>query len=253
MLYEAETVRRAFEMFQVLTSTGKAGKAHYHLYLADDAIRGLINEFVKSVDCDLVTVGQELLLIPTVGDSPFHVSNEYLRKTYLKSGASNADLYLLYFTTLVLFGEFYNSYLSQEPTRDFIQISDWVVAVQQRIATLKEHDKEDLKSLSVEFSYNWQMIIDKWDSMDDLKEQAKKQSGNTISRLSFLDTVQRFLVDQELVQEIGNNEITLTEKTKTIIQRYFMDLDYNRGILEFLYRTEAGKKEGACDADNLEN
>lgn len=253
MLYEAETVRRAFDMFQMLSRTGKAGKTHYHLYLADDAIRGLINEFVKSVGCDLVTVGQELLLIPTVGDSPFHVSNEHLRKTYLKSGATNADLYLLYFTTLVLFGEFYNSYLSREPTRDFIQISDWAVAVQQRMETLKEHDVEELKSYSAEFSYNWQMIIEKWDSMDDLKEQAKKQTGNTISRLSFLDTVRRFLVDQELAQDIGNNEITLTEKSKTIIQRYFMDLDYNRGILEFLYRMEGEKKEDTNDASHLED
>ncbi|MDV6378728.1 DUF6063 family protein [Sporosarcina sp. GW1-11] len=253
MLYESETVRQAFNMFQILSRTGKAGKTHYHLYLANDDIRGLIDEFVKSVGCDLVTVGQELLLIPTVSDSPFHVSNEYLRKTYLRSGATNADLYLLYFTTLVLFGEFYNSYLSQEPTRDFIQINDWVVAVQQRMETLKEHDLEDLKSLSAEFSYNWQMIIEKWDSMDDLKEQAKRQTGNTISRLSFLDTVRRFLVDQELVQDIGNNEITLTEKAKTIIQRYFMDLDYNRGILEFLYRMEAEKKEDLDDANNFED
>ena len=253
MLYEAETVRKTFELFQILSSTGRAGKTHYHLYLADDKVRGLINEFVKNVGCDLVTVGQELLLIPTVGDSPFHVSNEYLRKTYLKSGATNGDLYLLYFTTLVLFGEFYNSYLSQEPTRDFIQNSDWAIAVQQRIETLKEHDIEELKSFSVEFSYNWQMIIEKWDSMDDLKEQAKRQTGNTISRLSFLDTVRRFLVDQELVQDIGNNEITLTEKAKTIIQRYFMDLDYNRGILEFLYHMEAEQKEELNDANHLED
>ena len=253
MLYEAETVRRAFDIFQLLTRTGKAERPHYHLYLADDTIRGLINEFVKGVDCDLVTVGQELLLIPTVGDSPFHVSNEYLRKTYLKSGATNADLYLLYFTTIVLFGEFYNSYLSQEPTREFIQLSDWVVAVQQRIGTLKEHDIGDLKSFSSEFSYNWPMIIEKWDSMDDLKEQAKRQTGNTISRLSFLDTVRRFLIDQELVQDIGNNEITITEKAKTIIQRYFMDLDFNRGILEFLYRMEAVKKEDTIDASHLED
>ena len=253
MLYETETVRRAFEIFQLLSRSGKAEKSHYHLYLADDAIRGLINEFVETVGCDLVTVGQELLLIPTVGDSPFHVSNEYLRKTYLKGGSTNADLYLMYFTTLVLFGEFYNSYLSQEPTRDFIPSNEWVNAVQQRIDTLKEHDMEELKSLSVEFSYNWPMIIDKWDSMDDLKEQAKRQAGNTISRISFLDTTRRFLVDQELIEDIGNYEVALTEKAKMIIQRYFMDLDYNRGILDFLYRMEAEKKEETRDASHLEN
>lgn len=253
MLYEAETVRQAFAIFQLLTRDGKAGKADYHTYLADDAIRGLLNEFAESVNCNLITVGQELIMIPTVGDSPFHVNNEYLRRTYLKAGATNADLYLMYFTSLLLFGEFYNSYLSKEPTRDFLPIEDWVTAVQQRIDSLKEHEPEELKAYATEFSYNWPIIIEKWESMDDLREQAKRQTGNTISRLSFLDTVRRFLIDQQLIEDIGNHEMTLTEKAKTIVQRYFMDLDYNRGILDFLYRMEESRKEDSDDAGNLEN
>ncbi len=95
-----------------------------------------------------------------------------------------------------------------------------------------------LKQLEKEFSYNWGLIIEKWEDMDDIKETAKKQSGNTISRFSFMDTVKRFLVDQDLIQEIGNDEITLTEKAKTIIQRYFMEVEYNKGIFEFIYGFE---------------
>ena len=78
--------------------------------------------------------------------------------------------------------------------------------------------------------------------MDDVKETAKKQSGNTISRLSFIDTVKRFLVDQELIKEIGNDEITITEKAKTIVQRFFMEIEYNKGVLEFIYGFERGKE-----------
>ena len=74
--------------------------------------------------------------------------------------------------------------------------------------------------------------------MDDIKETAKRQTGNTISRMSFLDTVKRFLIDQELVQDIGNNEITLTEKAMTIIQRFFMEVEFNKGIFEFIYAFE---------------
>ncbi|MBB4822942.1 hypothetical protein HNO89_000160 [Sporosarcina luteola] len=253
MLYEAETVRSAFSIFRLLTQDGKAGREHYHIYLADDAVRGLLDEFVRSVDCDLITVGQELILIPTTGDSPFHVSNEYMRKTYLKTGATNADLYLLYFASLVLFGEFYNSYLSKEPTRDFLPMNEWVQAVQERINALKEHNPEDLKEAAAEFSYNWPMLIEKWEQMDDLKEQAKRQSGNTISRLSFLDTVRRFLEDQKLIMDIGNFEMELTEKAKTIVQRYFMDLEYNRGILHFLYQMEMKREEEHMNAGHIEN
>ena len=89
-----------------------------------------------------------------------------------------------------------------------------------------------------EFSYNWSTIIEKWEDMDDIKETAKRQTGNTISRMSFLDTVKRFLIDQELVQDIGNNEIMLTEKAMTIIQRFFMEVEFNKGIFEFIYAFE---------------
>ncbi|MFD1206273.1 DUF6063 family protein [Sporosarcina contaminans] len=253
MLYEAATVQSAFSIFRLLTRDGKAGTEHYHTYLTDDDVRGLLDEFIRTVDCDLITVGQELLMIPTTGDSPFHVSNEYLRKTYLKTQATNADLYLLYFSTIVLLGEFYNSYTSKEPTKDFLPMAEWVQAVQQRIDALNEHSEEDLAELASEFSYNWPMIIEKWNQMDDLQEQAKRQSGNTVSRLSFLDTVRRFLVDQQLIADIGNYEVELTEKAKTVVQRYFMDSEFNRGILDFLYRFENDGEEVNSNAGNLED
>jgi len=78
--------------------------------------------------------------------------------------------------------------------------------------------------------------------MVDVKETAKKQAGNTISRLSFIDTVKKFLLDQDLIQEIGNDEITITEKAKTIVQRFFMEIEYNKGIFEFIYGFERGKE-----------
>ena len=62
----------------------------------------------------------------------------------------------------------------------------------------------------------------------------------------------RFLIEQEISEEIGNQELTLTEKAKTIVQRYFMELEYNRGILEFLYQFEI-KEEGDVNAIYLEN
>ena len=72
--------------------------------------------------------------------------------------------------------------------------------------------------------------------MDDIKESAKKQTGNTISRLSFVDTTTRFLLDQGLLKEIGPDEFTITEKTKTIVESYFMEVEYNKGIFAFLYQ-----------------
>ena len=80
-------------------------------------------------------------------------------------------------------------------------------------------------------------MVDKWDALDDIKENVQ-QTARTASRMSFMNIVKRFLLDQELIEEIGNDEIQLTEKAKAIIQRYYMEMEYNREILEFIYSLE---------------
>jgi hypothetical protein len=238
MNYSEQTVIRAFQIYAKLARDGVASKETVQQYRSDDEIRGLLDAFSREVDCVVVGTSEQLFLVPETKLSPFHVSNDWIKRNYLRSGATNGDIYLLYFSTIILFGSFYDSYQSQEPTRQFLRIDEWVRFIGERIEQLKMHDEEKLKQLEKEFSYNWSLIIEKWEDMDDIKETAKKQSGNTISRLSFIDTVKRFLVDQELIQEIGNDEITLTEKAKTIIQRYFMEVEYNKGIFEFIYGFE---------------
>lgn len=253
MHYDETTVMKAFELYTILSRDGMAGKEYLQVYIADDGVRGLVDQFARNVDCVSLIAGDYLYMIPETKLSPYHVNNEYLKRTYLKGNATNGDLYLLYFVTIVLLGEFYDSYHSKEPTRDFLRLDDWVESVNKRIETLKEHSNEELKEYESELSYNWTMIVEKWEAMDDLKETAKKQSGNTISRLSFLDTAKRFLLDQEIVEEIGNQELILSEKAKTIVQRYFMELEYNRGILEFLYQFEKNDEGGEKNAIHFED
>lgn len=238
MHHHEDKVLDAFDLYTKLARDGKAGIDAVNLYKADDEVRGLADRFAAHVDCVLILAGDELLMIPETRLSPFHVNNDYIKRNYLKSGATNGDIYLLYFATIVLFGSFYDSYQTQEPTRSFLKLDEWVRAVQERISVLREHDEETIRSYEKEFSYNWSLIIEKWDAMNDIKETAKKQTGNTISRLSFIHTVRNFMKDQELVEDIGNDEVMLTEKAKAIVQRYFMEVEYNKGILEFLYQWE---------------
>jgi hypothetical protein len=238
MNYSESKVMQAFELYTLLARDGQAGIESLSLYLADDSIRGLVDSFAHHVDCVVLLAGEKIYMLPKTKLSPFHVNNDYIKRTYLKSGSTNADIYLLYFATIVLFGAFYDSYQTLEPTRDFIGIDDWARIVNERINILMEHEDEKLIEREKEFSYNWKQIIEKWEDMNDIKETAKKQSGNTISRLSFMDTAKRFLMDQGLIEEIGNNEVILSEKAKTIVQRFFMDVEYNKGILEFIYQWE---------------
>ena len=248
---ENGTVMRAFRIYTLLARDSMVGKEWLQEYMADDLVRGLVDQFAREVDCVTVIAGEQLYMIPETRLSPFHINNDTLKRTYLRANAVNADLYLMYVSIIVLIGAFYDSYQTMEPTRSFIGLDDWTALVNERIELLKTHPEEELREMEKEFSYNWTSLIEKWSAMDDIKETASRQSGNTISRVSFMDTVRKFLVAQELVSDIGNQEIALTEKTKVIVQRYFMELEYNRGILEFLYQFDASVEEVNSHAGHI--
>lgn len=238
MRYNQEDIFKAFSIFTELAQKGVAGGDFVKSYKVEEAVRALTDHFVSMNDADCIVVGQELYLIPKSKLSPFHISNEQLKKMHLPSKATNVDLYLLYFCTIVFIGCFYNSYTTKEPTLDFLTIDRWLLEVNKRMDSLKEHDEETLKEKEKEYSYRWTALMEKWDALDDVKETASRQAGNTISRLSFLDTVRRFLEHYELIEQIGDGEYALTEKTKVIVGRYFMEQEFNRGIMEFLYSFE---------------
>lgn len=237
-MHDEQTILSAFTVYSQLTKNGVVENEFFELYTTNEEIRRLIEQFVREVDCTTVVAGQQLFLVPLTRHSSFHYSNETMKRKYLKSNATNADLYTMYFATIVFYGAFYNSYSTTEATIDFLSVEDWVRSINQRIAFLKEHDLETLAALEKEHSYNWQAIVQKWDGLDDLKETAKRQVGNTQSRLSFIDSVARFLISEGQAKWIGEGELALTEKAKIIIQSYFMEYEYNRGILDFLYANE---------------
>lgn len=243
MRYNQEDVLKAFSIFMELAQKGVAGADFAKTYKVEEAVRALTDHFVSMNDADCILVGQELYLIPKTKLSPFHISNEQLKKLHLPSRATNVDLYLLYFCTIVLIGCFYNSYTTKEPTLDFITIDRWLQEVNKRMNSLKEHDQATLREKEKEFAYRWTALLEKWEALDDVRETATRQTGNTLSRISFLDTVRRFLEHYDIIEHIGNGELTITEKTKVIVGRYFMEQEFNRGIMEFLYSFEEEEEE----------
>lgn len=249
MLYEYEKINRAFKIYSILSAEGQVQKDDIRYYLADDDVRSLVDSFAKEVDSVVIVAGDYIYLIPIAVSSIFHISNERIKKDFLPSRSRNTDIYLMYLVTIILFGEFYDSYHSLNPTRDFISLDDWLNQVNERLLSIKDHDKEEFIELEREYEYNWINIIDKWDSIDDVREN-RKQDARTASRIAFLNITRKFLNEQGLIIDIGNNEIELTEKAKTVIQRYYMEYEYNRGILDFIYGLRDGKEE-STDAVNI--
>jgi len=243
MLYEQHKITEAFRLYSSLAVRGYVEKEEMRLYLVDDEVRGLVDHFAHEVDCTVITAGDRLYLVPKVMSSPHHVTNDTLKRLYFPSKYTNADIYLVYVAIIVLLGEFYDSYQTTEPTRDFLPLRDWLESLSERILALKNLDLEELEKAEREYRYNWRLVVEKWDALDDLRETARTQDGRTNSRLAFLNVVRRFLEAQDLVQDLGEDELALTEKSRAIVQRYYMEIEYNRGLLEFMY--QLGKTEEA--------
>ncbi|MCQ4085939.1 DUF6063 family protein [Saccharibacillus sp. JS10] len=252
MQFDEQEIMKAFRIYVELARSGRTEGEHLKLYENDDRIRGLVDQYAAESECTVIAAGERLMLIPLARLSPFHISNDTLKRKYLKAGALNADLYLLYVAVIVWIGAFYDSYQMPEPIRRFLPIDEWLNLMRDKMEGIKERGEEQLEQQSQDYGYRWNEIVKRWDAIDDIKEGAKRQSGQTNSRLSFLDSVRRFLLDQELALEVGVNELGLTEKTKIVVQRYFMETEYNRGILEFLYGYAApSAQEEDSDASNF--
>lgn len=236
MSYKNEEVLEAYKLYSKLAVEGSCSLGEMRAYTREEQIEELMNQFANQDHATIIIAGEEVFLVPIASSSPFHMSNETIKKLYLPNNATNLDIYLMYVATIILLGEFYNSYQTKEPTRLFITMEEWLEAMNVRMDTIAQMDKEILQKIEEEQEYNWLKILDKWLALDDVKEKAKRLTGVTASRVSFLNMTKQFLEKQDMIKDIGNYELEITEKTKVIIQRYYMDYEYNRGLLDFIYQ-----------------
>ena len=238
MQFTQRDIETAFRIFLQLMQKGRidAEEDGFRYYAAYDEVRSLVDIFAYEADSVVLKTSDHLYLVPQAGDSPFQMKNTHIKREFLGWQATNIDIYLMYFCIIIFFGEFYDSYETTEATRDFLPVSEWLTRIKERMVTLKEHGPEKLRQLEQETEWNWNGVIEYWEALDDLKETARRQDSKQQSRLGFLKRVIRFLEAQELIIDQGNDELVLTEKARIIVQRYFMDLEYNRDILAFMYR-----------------
>lgn len=237
MEYTDEIIQAAFQIYTKLASQGQILKSESGRYWDDDEVRSLTNAYAQAVQCTIIHDALYLYLIPIAADSPFHMRNDTIKKEYLTAKSVNMDIYLMYLSIIVLFGIFYDSYQSAEPLQ-FVPLSRWLDEMNQRMDTLQRYDPALLRQVETEQNINWTSLIKKWADMDSIKETVKKQDARTNSRLSFLIMTKNFLIRQQLLHDAGNDELVLTEKAKTIIVTYYMEEEYNRGIMNFMYQLD---------------
>ena len=233
MDYPEKTVLAAFKLYSQLAANGSVMKEGFaHLY-SDEDVRSLAQLFAGHVNCTIIDDADAIYLIPLATMSPFHMTNEQIKKDFLRAGATNLDMYLMYLAIIVFVGCFYDSYTSFEP-HDFVTLSGWLDKMNERIDTLAARSEADLRQAETDLSVNWVALIRKWTDLDSIKETAKRQDRTT-SRMAFLLATKRFLEAQGLLHDNGADEYSLTEKAKTIFTSYYLEERYNRSITDFLY------------------
>jgi hypothetical protein len=156
----------------------------------------------------------------------------------------------MYVAIIIFIGEFYDSYQTTRPTREFITAVEWLSSLNERLMSLKDLGDEVLKDMEEAYDYNWTSILENWEAMDNVKESVRRHTARTVSRMSFINIVKQFMIKEEIAMEVGQDELCLTDKAHAIISKYFMEYEYNRGILEFIYQLEMGD---IVNASNIED
>lgn len=246
MVNEAKTLA-AFRLYSLLAVRGEVEKSEVPEYFNDEDIYLLVTNFAKEVGCCLVPDEAKLYLVPKVQDSPFHITNEQLKKWYLPAKTLNMDIYLMYLCIIVLFGCFYDSDSGQPA--DFVSMERWLESMNERMAALALLPEEKLRAAEAELQFNWVALVTKWNDMDSLKESVKKQDARTSSRLSTLSQARDFLLRQGFLRDIGANQLELTGKAQAMIRGCYMEQESYQAVMDFMYQLDHKQKE-ENDADN---
>ena len=247
MDYPEKTVFRAFDLYSHLAAKGSVAKGDYADLYSDEDVRSLAQSFASRVQCTIIDDADAIYLIPIATDSPFHMTNEQIKKDFLTAKSLNMDIYLMYLAIIVFVGCFYDSYTSWEP-HDFVTLQSWLEKMNQRIDALATRKEEELRQAETDYNVNWVALVRKWTDLDSVKETVKKQDARTTSRTGFLMMTKRFLETQGLLHDNGAGEYSLTEKAKTIFTNYYLEERYNRGITDFLYSLDHPTKNSEAAA-----
>ena len=145
MEYQDDTILKAFQLYAGLASKGEIAKVDCTAYFEDEHVRSLVDNYASAVQCTLVSDADYLYLIPISMDSPFHMSNDSIKKEYMTAKSVNMDIYLMYLAIIVLFGCFYDSYESTEPLQ-FVTMQHWMENMDLRMESLNRHGEDVLKA-----------------------------------------------------------------------------------------------------------
>ncbi|AZN40408.1 DUF6063 family protein [Paenibacillus albus] len=232
-----EDFQKAFTMYSQLQKNGKITK-DYPLFTeyARPVIQMMIDEFAQIADAIVFETAGTIYMTPGSDNGFLGLSNEEARKLF--KAKDSRELYLCYFTLIVLLANFYNSDYQSDAGRTFLLVSQLAEFVSAYMADIQKLSDEELDTKISEDGIQYREIAKYWfDKMnfDPTITELKRGSNNHISFL--LKQPLAALEKEELIAVTDDQSIIrLLPKIKHLIEGSYFDMRRKEKLLHMLSR-----------------
>ncbi len=95
----------AYEIYRTLYTEGECGGQAYKQYNDNTNIQSIIEVFLQEDETAIITSSEKLYLVAKSSRSHLNLSNPYIKKFYFKADTKNIELYMIYFSMIVIIGK----------------------------------------------------------------------------------------------------------------------------------------------------
>jgi len=209
MAYEFEDIVKSQEIFYYLLEKHELRESEapglYKAYTEEESVQNLVKGQGNIALSSIERYGDTIYLIPNEDNNFLGFSKAQLKKVLCRSNAIDRDYYLVQFAILTLLIEFYDGQGSSSKTRDYIRLGDLQNSIGERLregAAKFTEAEQNAKGLAFT-----EMLA----AYEALRSDERGRRQRT-TKEGFLNSVLRFLEEQNLVEYIEQDEMVKTTR-----------------------------------------
>lgn len=215
-----EGVREGIRIFKNLMLNGEISRKDNHDLYTDyleNNVREVLTICEEEFEAKIINFNDTLYLVPEIDGNILGINPSDL-KMYFGSKATKRDVYLGYYIIMYIFYEFYNGKNRDPKTKEFLQISYLLNALDQRFENLEKKAKEEIEDMEEIYKINIQSSIGLWNALMADHESKQKTKYNIVRNVC------RILEDQKLAFVV-DEQIRTRPKLDILMSQYFLNSD----------------------------
>lgn len=234
--WSKQDVQLATKIFFRLWEKGKIDKSereYINGYHTKEVREILEDNFEKATNVRIFSIDETIYMTPGINNELFGYTNEELKHKLLSHKYSTDRLYLAYFVVLNLLAKFYNSAVQTGPTRQFLMIEELEETITNHLEPVYRGESERVVALSLENGINFKEIAETWMEIPKFDITVKYPRKGK-HRIAFILKVLDFLVEEDLVQLLEDQEIRLLPKMEHLIMRFYFNTERREKLFDLV-------------------